>query len=132
MRLVNVPPGPLDAKAVDGLTEFARTWPGELVVVTPHEEAQSDVYRVVTEPEDIASAIRLLRPDVITALHRPEFEWLNELAPSVYTSEVTRRIRTDLQHVTANGRIDKMRITLGQFRRDRLFKRMAKASAGLQ
>lgn len=131
MRFVNVPPGPLDAKAVDGLTEFAKSWPGEMLVVTSHDEPAHDAFRVV-HAQDIAGAVEGLKPDVISALHRPEFEYLNALGRTVYVSEVPRRVRTDIQLVTARSPLDRFRIRLGQTRREISFRRMARESAGLQ
>lgn len=124
-------PGPLDAKAVSGLSEYARTWPGDIVVVTPHEEAQYSEFKVESVDE-VAHAVQALKPDVITALHKPQFSYLTEIGPTVYTSEVTRRIRTELQCVTGTDSIDKARIALGQYRLERAYRSMARSASGLQ
>lgn len=133
MRLVYVSPGPLDAKAVEGLSEFAATWQGEVVALAPDSGVASpERVRVVTDPAPSAASVRALAPDVVLALHRPEFAWLTEVAPTVFTAEFDRRIRTDQQRVTAGGAVDRARIALGQVRRERRYRAMAAAAAGLQ
>lgn len=133
VRLVYLSPGSLDAKALDGLTEFARTWPGELAVVAPAPaDGAEGVTVTVAGPGEAERAIRGLRPQVVLALHRPEYAWLSDLAPTVFTSEVTRRIRTDLQLLTARSTVDRARIVVGQARRDVAFRAMARRAAGLQ
>ncbi|MFB7843205.1 glycosyltransferase [Microbacterium sp. NPDC056052] len=133
MRLVYVSPGPLDAKAVEGLSEFAATWPGDVVAVVPHAGtvAAQDV-RIVTESAPSVTSVRALAPDVVLALHRPEFGWLTELAPAVFTAEFDRRIRVEQQRVTAGGAIDRARIALGQRRREHVYRDIAGRAAGLQ
>lgn len=133
MRLVYVSPGPLDAKAAEGLSEFAATWPGDVVAVAPHAGAVAaqDV-RIVADPAPSGASVRALAPDVVLALHRPEFGWLREVAPTVFTAEFDRRIRIEQQRVTAGGAIDRARIALGQRRRERVYRGLARSAAGLQ
>ncbi|GAA4485996.1 glycosyltransferase [Microbacterium panaciterrae] len=135
MRLLYVSPGPLDAKAVDGLSQFAVTWPGDVVTVAPAganaAPAETPAVRVITE-QPSADTVRALSPDVVLALHRPEFAWLTAIAPTVYTAEFTRRIRTDQQHLTAHTGLDRARISVGQLRRERQYRAMASSAAGLQ
>lgn len=133
MRLVYVSPGPLDAKAVEGLSEFAATWQGDVVAVAPEAGvAVPERVRVIAEPAPSAAAVRALAPDVVLALHRPEFAWLTEVAPTVFTAEFDRRIRLEQQHLTAEGAIDRARIALGQLRRERVYRDVARKAAGLQ
>lgn len=144
VRLVYVSPGPLDAKATDGLTQFAVTWPGEVVAVAPRSpelepEPAPDLLppgspvRVVTaSAAQTATVVRSLAPTVILALHRPEFAELTAIAPTVYTAEFTRRIRTDQQHISARSPLARVRISLGQLRREHQYRAMASAAAGLQ
>ncbi|OZB84119.1 glycosyltransferase [Microbacterium sp. 13-71-7] len=133
MRLVYVSPGPLDAKAVEGLSEFAATWPGEVVAVAPDSGVASpEGVRVVADPAPSAASVRALAPDVVLALHRPEFAWLAPIAPTVFTAEFTRQIRTDQQLLTAHTGQERIRIRLGQLRRERRYRAMAAAAAGLQ
>ncbi|MGN8026993.1 glycosyltransferase [Microbacterium sp. 22242] len=136
MRLVYVSPGPLDAKAVDGLSQFAQTWPGEVIAVAPPVAGAAlpaaPGVEVVTAAPTTADGLRALGPDVLLALHRPEFGWLTEVAPTVFTAEFSRRIRVEQQMVAARGTLDRARIALGQRRRERAYRDMARRAAGLQ
>lgn len=133
MRLVYVSPGPLDAKAAEGLSEFAATWQGDVVAVAPDIGAPApEGVRVVAGSAPSAASVRALAPDVVLALHRPEFAWLTEVAPTVFTAEFDRRIRLEQQRVTAGGAVDRARIALGQLRRERRYRDIARTAAGLQ
>lgn len=132
MRLVYVHPGGvLDPKAAEALAEYAKSWPGEIVAVTSNGDVRCEDVTVIATA-DAPSVVRELRPDVIGALHKPEYEYLLDHAPVVYTSEVSRRIRTELQRVQARSKADALRITLGQFRSELVYRRIAKRAAGLQ
>lgn len=130
MRMGYVPPGTLDTRAVEGLSEYARSWPGEITVITPHAEQRHPAYDVL-RTDDIAGTITQNRFDVVGALHRPEYEYLSALAPTVYTAEFDRRIRNEQLRVGASA-VARARISAGQLRLERTYRRMARQSAGLQ
>ncbi|WP_298745180.1 glycosyltransferase [uncultured Microbacterium sp.] len=136
MRLVYVSPGPIEAKAAEGLAEFATTWPGEVIALVAQEPTASvpvaPSVRVMAQTWSDPTVVRALDPDVLLALHRPEFASLSALAPTVFTAEFSRQIRVEQQSVGARGALDRARISMGQRRRDRTYRAMAHTSAGLQ
>ncbi|REJ08045.1 glycosyltransferase [Microbacterium bovistercoris] len=136
MRLVYVSPGPLDAKAVEGLEQYAATWPGTIIALIPAghavETEPSGIHTVPAKVADRLDAVASLDPDVVLALHRPENIGLTRIAPTVLTAEVTKRIRTDLLRVSARGAINHARIKVGQTRLEHTYRSMSRSAAGLQ
>jgi colanic acid/amylovoran biosynthesis glycosyltransferase len=130
MRMAYVSPGELDGRAIEGITEHARIWPGRIVVVSPSAQQSSDEYDVI-RTDDVSATLRSERFDVVGALLRPEYAYVAEIAPTVYTAEVDRRIRTDLMASRAASRFDRARIAVGQVRIDRTYRSMARRAAGL-
>lgn len=125
-----VSPGELDGRAIEGIIEHARIWPGRIVVVSPRKQRSSGEYDTI-RTDDVSATLRSERFDVVGALMRPEYAYVADIAPTVYTAEVDRRIRTDLMVSRATSRFDRARIALGQVRIDRTYRSMARRAAGL-
>lgn len=118
------------------LEEYAAHWPGDVVALVEHEPVEVRVpttsMRVVVGSWTDGQLMSELSPDLILALHRPEFGPLNSIAPTVYTAEFTREMRVEQQHLLARGLVDRARMSLGQLRRERVYRDIARQAAGLQ
>ncbi|GAB3751772.1 hypothetical protein GCM10027599_10980 [Yimella radicis] len=80
---------------------------------------------------DVAGAARGLA--LLTALHRPAYEWLLRTdVPVVYTSENPLTTRLDQARASAANRIDGGRRAMGELRRERCYVRMARRAKGLE
>lgn len=130
MRMAYLAGGGLDGRALAGVLEAARHWPGRITVVTDRDETPHDEFDVL-QTADPAAALRRHRFDIVGALLRPELAYLTDHAPTLYTAEVDRRIRTELLSLAARTTVDRLRIAAGQVRLDRTYRAMARRAAGL-
>ncbi|WP_229229817.1 glycosyltransferase [Sinomonas cyclohexanicum] len=130
---------PLDDKTVAGLEEYARSWPGRILVVAtvlpgpqlPREEHRE--YFDVIATRNAAVTIRNLKPAAVLALHRGDSSAiLNTGVPVVLTSEYPMSVRLAQQLIRAQTSADRVRIMAGSARQELHFRTSARNAAGLQ
>ena len=135
------------AKTLSGVREFARRWPGEVVVSAPVRRSESleaiPLHEIVERHDlpfgivsyaDPVVAAKAVAPAVALALHTPRnyplLAW--DAARTVFTLEndARQRLRIEsMQDATVQGRA---RIAVGHARRFPEFRRSLRRAAGLQ